>query len=343
MLLRPAGTVCRADDVGYDGPDATVAGITEVAEAVGLDSRPRIVRCAAAGDGDHFVRHLTALIIMTALAAAWAPEAAMAAIDAGRLPVEAGGWWRDARTDCELWNASPQDDGMVIWSGACVNGRAHGHGMAEWRYIEDDDWVTARYEGEYRAGRRHGHGLSMMANGDRYRGDYREGQRHGDGVYIWASGDRYQGTWRDGKRRGLGVWTGAGGHHYEGAWQDDLPNGHGVWVWPSGDRYDGAFADGAPNGTGIWLSHDGDRYVGEFRNGRAHGHGVWIGFNGDTHDGEWRDNERQGYGIMSRVDGSRFEGEFVDDRPDGVGICRDRSGAWGRCRIANGVILEWLE
>ncbi len=33
----------------------------------------------------------------------------------------------------------------------------------------------------------------VWADGDRYEGDFRDGNRHGHGVYVGANGDRYEG------------------------------------------------------------------------------------------------------------------------------------------------------
>ena len=97
------------------------------------------------------------------------------------------------------------------YAGPCVNGLAEGYGHAQ---------GTARYEGELRAGLKHGKGVKVWANGDRYEGGFVEDRKEGAGTYIW----------------GRGPWA---GERYEGTYLDDRRQGHGVYRWPSGDVYSG--------------------------------------------------------------------------------------------------------
>ncbi len=90
--------------------------------------------------------------------------------------------------DCVVWNANPQEEETVTWSGACANGKAQGHGTALWRSVEDGEWKEIRYEGDYKDGKRHGRGVYVGANGDRYEGDWKDGKAHGRGVEMWADG-----------------------------------------------------------------------------------------------------------------------------------------------------------
>jgi clan AA aspartic protease (TIGR02281 family) len=54
-----------------------------------------------------------------------------------------------------------------------------------------------------------------------YDGDFRDGKRDGHGVYTWPSGGRYQGEWRDNKRNGHGIFVTPTGDRYEGEWSGD--------------------------------------------------------------------------------------------------------------------------
>tara|TARA_B100000768_G_scaffold145679_1_gene138591 strand:- start:123 stop:464 length:342 start_codon:yes stop_codon:yes gene_type:complete len=67
------------------------------------------------------------------------------------------------------------------------------------------------YQGEYKAGRYHGHGKLSYADGDAYEGQWREGEKHGHGKYSFATGDAYEGQWREGKKHGRGRFTFAKG------------------------------------------------------------------------------------------------------------------------------------
>jgi hypothetical protein len=97
------------------------------------------------------------------------------------------------------------------YSGPCVNGLAQGNGVAE---------GAAKYEGEFKAGRKHGKGVKTWPNGDRYEGEFADDRKEGQGVYTW----------------GRGPWQ---GERYEGGYVADKRDGHGVYRWPSGDVYRG--------------------------------------------------------------------------------------------------------
>ena len=97
------------------------------------------------------------------------------------------------------------------YAGPCVGGLAEGLGEAR---------GTARYEGEFRAGKKHGRGVKTWPNGDRYEGDFVEDRKEGAGTYTW----------------GRGPWA---GERYEGEYADDRRHGRGTYRWPTGDVYTG--------------------------------------------------------------------------------------------------------
>jgi hypothetical protein len=103
------------------------------------------------------------------------------------------------------------------YRGPCVDGLAEGYGSAR---------GTARYEGEFKAGRKHGKGLKVWPNGDRYEGDFVEDRKEGAGVYTW----------------GRGPWA---GERYEGEYAGDRRHGRGTYRWPSGDVYAGRWDNDA--------------------------------------------------------------------------------------------------
>jgi hypothetical protein len=106
------------------------------------------------------------------------------------------------------------------YSGPCVGGLAQGSGAAS---------GTARYTGDFVAGRKHGKGLKIWPNGDRYEGDFVNDQRQGQGTYRWGSasewaGQRYVGAYVADKRDGLGSYEWPDGRKLSGQWQADLPS-----------------------------------------------------------------------------------------------------------------------
>lgn len=106
------------------------------------------------------------------------------------------------------------------YSGPCVDGWAQGSGTAS---------GTARYTGEFVAGRKHGKGLKVWANGDRYEGDFVNDRRQGLGVYRWGAasewaGQRYVGAYVSDQRQGTGTYEWPDGRKLSGQWQADLPS-----------------------------------------------------------------------------------------------------------------------
>jgi hypothetical protein len=81
------------------------------------------------------------------------------------------GWIADRKTGCKIWNAEPQQDESVTWSGPCKNGLAEGHGTLQWFEHGQPD---ARYEGEYQGGQRNGYGVETEANGTQFKGEFRD-------------------------------------------------------------------------------------------------------------------------------------------------------------------------
>lgn len=117
---------------------------------------------------------------------------------------------------CRVLDPELQDS----YAGGCRNGLAHGKGSAT---------GTAEYVGEFRDGRKHGHGVKTWPNGDRYAGDFVDDRKEGLGEY----------------RFGRGPWA---GERYEGEFLADRRHGHGRYRWASGDVYEGPWREDAATG-----------------------------------------------------------------------------------------------
>jgi TonB family protein len=105
-------------------------------------------------------------------------------------------WIADIQTGCRVWNANPQPDESVTWSGPCANQLAQGRGTLQWFR---SGLPTSRYEGEFRDGKRNGTGIVTYGNGMRFEGEYRDNRLNGSGTYTDSNGNRYAGEFRDGK------------------------------------------------------------------------------------------------------------------------------------------------
>jgi hypothetical protein len=148
---------------------------------------------------------------------------AVATLSAGTVatavPAHAGAWVVGVKSGCQVWNPNPQLEESVSWSGSCVNGRAEGHGIAQWSKdgnpSETDEgewrqgrqtgkgtqtWSTGRYEGELSDGEPNGHGILTLQK-LRYEGDFRNGKPNGNGE-LMAGSETVRGTWKDGCLQG---------------------------------------------------------------------------------------------------------------------------------------------
>ena len=81
------------------------------------------------------------------------------------------GWIADAKTGCKIWNPAPEPGEAVRWSGPCKNGFADGSGTLIW---SEKGQPGDRYDGDYRGGKRNGHGIVTYSNGDKIEGQWRD-------------------------------------------------------------------------------------------------------------------------------------------------------------------------
>ena len=106
------------------------------------------------------------------------------------------------------------------YSGACVNGLAEGYGYAT---------GTAQYQGEFKAGKKHGKGVKSWPNGDRYEGEFVDDRKEGVGKYSWGrgpwEGQSYEGAYRNDRRNGFGTYRFETGDVYSGPWDNDVRAG----------------------------------------------------------------------------------------------------------------------
>lgn len=193
--------------------------------------------------------------------------AAIAVLMPGSVMADEVRWQRTANNGCLVWDALPQRDETVTWSGACIDGKASGPGTEVFRYRVAGVWKEERYVGDMQGGKLHGRGTLYYDNGDRYEGPYVEAKRVGQGTYTHANGDRYEGEFRDDKVTGRGTFTYHTGARYEGEFVDGKFQGRGVFTFANGDRYEGDFRGGLPNGTGTFTARNGEVVTGTWSNG----------------------------------------------------------------------------
>ena len=110
---------------------------------------------------------------------------------------------------------------QASYAGGCSDGKAEGRGSAR---------GSAEYVGEFREGKKEGHGVKTWSWGDRYEGEFRGDAKHGQGRYTWGersafAGERYQGGFANDRRNGYGIYVWASGDVYAGPWKDDAVAG----------------------------------------------------------------------------------------------------------------------
>lgn len=176
-------------------------------------------------------------------------------------------WRASTNNGCLVWDALPQPDETVTWSGICVNGKAAGRGTEVFRYRTGGVWKQERYVGEMKDGKFDGWGVLLYDNNDRYEGEFVNGKRVGRGAYYHENGDRYEGDFNNDSRTGHGRFTYHGGASYEGDFVDGTFDGSGTFTFANGNRYEGHFRGGMPNGYGTFTSTTGDIMAGNWSNG----------------------------------------------------------------------------
>lgn len=126
-------------------------------------------------------------------------------------------WMDTDRPDCQAWDAFPQRNETVTWTGPCRAGKTQGDGVLTWSYTDRTGQAqTETYSGTMLDGKQEGRGSYTFPDGDRYDGEYRGGNEEGQGVMTWKDA-KYSGAWKDGKPHGFGVYT-SGEESYEGQW-----------------------------------------------------------------------------------------------------------------------------
>lgn len=106
-------------------------------------------------------------------------------------------------SDCAVWNPFPQARETVLWTGACLDGRANGRGVETWRYYLQGVWREEVYRGPLVNGRSHGYGAFDGVFGD-YVGSWSNGVFHGCGVLTLADGSVFEGEFVNGEFTGEG-------------------------------------------------------------------------------------------------------------------------------------------
>ncbi len=158
--------------------------------------------------------------------------------------------------------------------------------------VKSDKAISFIKSGKFTSGGSGGDRIvENYANGDKYFGQFKDGKRHGHGIYTFSDGDKYSGEWKDNVMHGRGVYTYEDGSKYDGEWRGNEMHGSGVFHYSDGGVYEGGFKEGKADGTCVMKYADGSRYEGEVRHGEKNGHGKLTYADGTVKNGEWKDGE----------------------------------------------------
>ncbi|XP_054857869.1 MORN repeat-containing protein 1 isoform X2 [Eublepharis macularius] len=176
--------------------------------------------------------------------------------------------------------------------------RRNGYG----HYIYSNSFFE--YEGEWKDGKKQGHGKLLFKDGSYYEGEFVDGEIVGNGFRYWAyTGNTYSGQFLYGEL-----------------------HGHGVMQYKDGRKYEGDFCYGLQEGHGLLTDKDGQQYEGSFYKSKRHGGGKMRFKNGDVYEGDWILDQRQGHGLLHCADGTVYEGQWRNDTFNGQGSIIHCSG-----------------
>lgn len=155
-----------------------------------------------------------------------------------------------------------------VYEGNWENGRKHGRGVVRFinGNVLEANWINDHQKGlgkikypnfdKYKGNLKHclpsGYGIMTdMLGNERYEGMWRAGKRHGKGVLTDKIGNRYEGIWKKNKWAGPGKRTFSNGNSYTGEFKDEEgtpwykkpPHGHGTGII-NGIVYEGIWNNG---------------------------------------------------------------------------------------------------
>eukprot|EP00397_Hematodinium_sp_SG-2012_P051762 GEMP01060840.1.p1 GENE.GEMP01060840.1~~GEMP01060840.1.p1 ORF type:complete len:230 (+),score=42.49 GEMP01060840.1:37-690(+) len=180
-------------------------------------------------------------------------------------------------------------------------------------------------------------GRSSYTNGDTYTGDFKDGKKHGHGVYVYRNDDEYSGTYVENERHGVGLFTYAAGGKYHGNFSNGKRHGEGTYFYTNGDVYCGEWYEGLKHGKGIYAFvgslNQKATYSGEWRKGEFVSGQYKLGDN--VYKGTFSQQKPLGGGVW-QLPGCKVTGKHlheilpVDSAPDDLSKapCQEVKVTW---------------
>ena len=122
------------------------------------------------------------------------------------------------------------------------------------------------YEGEYKAGVRHGRGKLVKKNDSIYEGEFKDGEYDGQGVAKFGTVKEKDGT--EFFSLSSPVFEGDFRMVFAGDFKAGVPHGRCTARYPDGSVYEGEWVDGLFEGHGKHQFKDGRVNEGQFKGGK---------------------------------------------------------------------------
>ena len=180
----------------------------------------------------------------------------------------------------------------VVYDGEWKNGLYHGHGILY-------KGIFKKYEGGFTKGNYDGEGTSYYKYSEIVykKGCWKNGDFHGIGKVFFKNGVvQYDGWWKKNKRDNFGKSYNENGILlYQGQWKDNEKNGYGTLYTPKIWRYKSkSYISPTPI------------YYGNFKDDKKHGFGTRFYQNGNIlFEGKYENNKRHGKGNIFSISGER--------------------------------------
>ena len=124
----------------------------------------------------------------------------------------------------------------------------------------------------------------------KYDGEFRNGKREGKGTMTWGDGTTFTGIWKnDMRHKGNLIMTVVGNTMvYIGSFVEDrIHCDNGQLLLPNMNIYQGSFENSKTLPTGMLLYPDGSVYYGQQEQFMKHGIGKKISLDGSFEEGDW--------------------------------------------------------